>query len=198
MFLHRTLPLLYIFVFWGWSTLFLLISLITQLHHNTHTDPYKCLSALTCGDRAVGGWVRSVEWAADRKPCALLTDWCVSGADSTSCWRKYTDRGEKKPSNWWESQPKWSKANLKQPPSWAKKRLKIMRRESGCCVLSTFHVTSLGNFLYVPVQTECVVAVVRVQNSRAIVWKILWDSFCCDCQSQPTQSQLLTGLMTNL
>lgn len=30
--------------------------------------------ALTCGDRAVGGWVKSLEWAADRKPCALLTD----------------------------------------------------------------------------------------------------------------------------
>lgn len=29
---------------------------------------------LTCGDRAVGGWAKSVEWAADRRPCALLTD----------------------------------------------------------------------------------------------------------------------------
>lgn len=47
---------------------------------------------LTCGDRAVGGWVKSVEWADDRRPCALLTVWRLRGADSTSCWRTDTDK----------------------------------------------------------------------------------------------------------
>ena len=48
---------------------------------------------LTCGGRAVGGWVKSVEWAADRRPCALLTVWRANGEGSTSCCRERdTDR----------------------------------------------------------------------------------------------------------
>lgn len=151
MFLHSKLPLLHIFV---WGVVCIISSGFIdnpdpKLLHNTHTDLY--MSALTCGDRAVGGWVKSAEWAADRKPCALLTDWCVRGADRTSCWSKNTQtETKKKQSNWGESQPKRKRANLKQPPSWAKKRLKIMRRESGCCVLSTILVTSRGHFLFRP------------------------------------------------
>lgn len=56
------------------------------------SDTHMHADTLTCGDRAVGGWVKSVEWAADRRPCALLTVWRVKGADSTSCWRKDTNR----------------------------------------------------------------------------------------------------------
>lgn len=67
--------------------LFLIPSLYIQTHMRADT--------LTCGDRAVGGWVKSVEWAADRRPCALLTVWRVKGADSTSCWGKDTNTQER-------------------------------------------------------------------------------------------------------
>lgn len=60
------------------------ISFIIQMHMHADT--------LTCGDRALVGWVKSVEWVADRRPCALLTVWWGKGADSTSCWRKATNR----------------------------------------------------------------------------------------------------------
>lgn len=184
------------FVFWGWYIISFdfIDNPDPKLRHHTHTDPYKHLSALTCGDRAVGGWVRSVEWAADRKPCALLTDWCVSGADSTSCWRNRQRKKKKKQSNWGESQPKWNKANLKQPPSWAKKRLKIMRRESGCCVLSTIPVTSLGNCLFFRPSSNRVCgrscASAKQQNYRVKhPLGSVWGSVCCDCQSGPSCSQ---------
>lgn len=36
-----------------------------------HTSRYA--ETLTCGDRVLVGWVKSVEWAGDRRPCALLT-----------------------------------------------------------------------------------------------------------------------------
>lgn len=81
---------------------------------------------------------------------------------------------------------------------WAKKRLKIMRRESGCCVLSSIPLTGQGKFLFlVAIRTDRMVGVVRVQNSRAIMWNILWERgwgslCCCDCQSDGKE---LTSLL---
>lgn len=192
----------------------------TQIYiYTMHAD------ALTCGDRAVGGWVKSVEWAADRRPCALLTDWRVKGADSTSCWRKDTNRHKKKKkkekvklgsiiiSSEWKvlgiitTQMEYSKRHTISRTAtimsystllWAKKRLKIMRRESGCCVLSSIPLTGQGKFLFlVAIRTDRMVGVVRVQNSRAIMWNILWERgwgslCCCDCQSDGKE---LTSLL---
>lgn len=95
----------------------------TLVWEQTHTH-WRAETPLTCGGRALGGCVKSVDRAADRRPCALLTDWCAKGADGLSCWREETRRWNTQPparksilisssgntAGW--SQPGWNRVSL--------------------------------------------------------------------------------------